>query len=153
METQVVLHRDTNKGDLLFFTLLYCNDDAQMGPEYILRPPLTPEEITVMKQNMPPAFHAAIERRLETPMDATMYAPGISANGYITACDGLIYHSTSFLHHRGAYALDVHKLAVQKCITKLEGLKDGGRAYVDAQELEVLLPEDDFRAGRTSNAR
>lgn len=124
---QVGMHKDT-EGDNLFMLLLFANKVAIMGPEYILRPPLPDEYLPVMKANLPPAFVDDVLTILGDGMEPRIHFTRIPAGGgYVAACDELIFHSTPFNHHRGAYVVE----------SLPEAVRWAAERYLDATDLQA----------------
>jgi hypothetical protein len=102
--TQNLAHKDT-EGENMFLMLFYCNDQAQMGLEYQLRPRNPRGYVKIMEHQLPSVFVDEVKDVLKDPPDGKAYAPTVGPWSFIAACDETMVHSTPFPHHRGAFEL------------------------------------------------
>jgi len=101
---QNLAHKDT-EGENMFLMLFYCNNQAQMGLEYQLRPRNPPGYVEIMEHQLPSVFVDEVKEVLKEPPDRKAYAPTVEPWGFIAGCDETMVHSTPFLHHRHAFDL------------------------------------------------
>lgn len=142
--SQIGMHKDT-EGDNLFMLLLFANKDPIMGPEYILRPPLPDGYLPVIKASLPSAFVDDVQTILGDGMEPRIHLTRIPAGGgYVAACDELIFHSTPFNHHRGAYVVE----------SLVEAVQWAAKRYLDATDLLAFegypVPMVDQNANRNT---
>lgn len=120
----VGLHKDT-EGDNLFMLLLFPNEQPIMGPEYLLRPPLPDSYLPTFRRGVPASFAEEVMAILSDGMDPTIYNTRIPAGGgYVAACDELIFHSTPFCHHRGAWTVNSLRMALQRAADRYLNVRD-----------------------------